>query len=180
MPAQREIEAVSDCPRLVAAPVPSPPIAEPDRSQPAGMWSDGRRFGLLAPTTLDKSQLHHAVRPEGSLQDSPLDINDPRTRAYFDEIKRRIFAVWSYPKAAAQQNQSGSGEVVFMVKQDGRIGTVDVVRSTGSAVLDQYMANAIRLAAPFSPFPCKITEEAIPVTLSFEYVLRNPPRGFQP
>ena len=44
---------------------------------------------------------------------------------------------------------------VFLVKQDGRIGKVDVVRSTGTAVLDQYMANAIRLAAPFPPLPSR-------------------------
>jgi TonB family protein len=116
----------------------------------------------------------------GSDRSPPLDTKDPRTRGYFDEIKRRIFAVWVYPEAAADQNQSGSGEVVFLVKQDGRIGKVDVVRSTGTAVLDQYMANAIRLAAPFPPLPCRITEEAIPVTLSFEYFLGKPTRGFLP
>jgi TonB family protein len=94
----------------------------------------------------------------GSDRSLPLDIEDPRIRPYFDEIRRRIFAVWVYPKEAADNHQSGSGSIVFMVKQDGRIRNADVniVRSTGDAVPDSYMANAIRFAAPFPPLPCEI------------------------
>ena len=173
-PPRRDVEVVTDCPRLAAAPAPPLPIAGPFRSPPPGMWSDGRRFGLGAPTTLNK----HQLQPEGSLQDPPLDIYDPRTRDYVEEIKRRI--VSSYSKAAADHPQSGSGVIVFMVRPDGRVGKVDVIRSTGSAVLGQDIATAIRLAAPFPPLPCKITEEAIPFPLSYEYVSRDSPRGFQP
>lgn len=118
----------------------------------------------------------------GSDRSLPLDIEDHRIRPYFDDIKRRIFAVWVYPKAAADNHRSGSGSIVFMVKQDGRICNVDVniVRSTGNAVLDSFMANAIRFAAPCPPLPCEITEEAIPVTFAFEYVLDPLRGGIQP
>ena len=114
----------------------------------------------------------------GSDRSLPLDIVDPRIQPYFDENKRRIFAVWVYPKKAADNHQSGSGSIVFMVKQDGRIRNIEVniVRSTGNAVLDSYMANAIRFAAPFPPLPCEINKEIIPVTIAFEYFL-DPLRG---
>jgi TonB family protein len=114
----------------------------------------------------------------GSNHSLPLDIEDPRIRPYFDEIKRRIFAVWVYPKKAADNHESGSGSIVFMVKQNGQSRNVDVniFQSTGNAVLDSYMANAIRFAAPFPPLPCEINEAAIPVTFAFEYFL-DPLRG---
>jgi periplasmic protein TonB len=92
-------------------------------------------------------------------------------RTYIDEIKRRIFAFWVYPREAAQQKQAGSGVVVFMVRRDGRIGEINIVRSTGADILDRYIENAIRLAAPFPSIPCKVTEEAVPLTLNFKYTL---------
>jgi hypothetical protein len=38
-------------------------------------------------------------------------------------------------------------------------------------ILDRYIENAIRLASPFPSIPCKITEEAVPLTVDFKYTL---------
>ena len=88
------------------------------------------------------------------------------------ELTRRIEGYWVYPQEAVRQGQSGAGVVALRLAQDGRLRDVGIIRSTGSATLDSYIVNAIRLAAPFRPLPCKISETAIRITLSFRYTLR--------
>jgi hypothetical protein len=78
----------------------------------------------LLDTALDTSGLPQGEPMEGRPEDLPLDKADPRIRAYFAEIGRRVEAVWTYPQEAVQQKQSGSGVIAFMLKRDGRVGEV--------------------------------------------------------
>ena len=94
-------------------------------------------------------------------------------QSYFEKVKRQIEAHWAYPREARRQNQAGSGTLVLTVTQDGRLGDVTVVRSTGSDTLDRYIVNAVRLAAPFARMPCRVTEGAIPITVNFAYRLQG-------
>jgi TonB family protein len=170
---RREIEGIADCRRLAApaAPPPAAPAAERPPSQPEGVLFAGRRLRLVE-GTLDTSQLPPGGEVERHPLDLPLDLDDPRIQAYFARIKQRIEASWAYPREAVRQGQSGSGAVVFAVKQDGRLGDVSVVRSTGVDILDRYMVEAIRLAAPFPSIPCRVAGE-VPVTLTFRYTLNT-------
>jgi protein TonB len=101
----------------------------------------------------------------------PLDTPDPRYADYFLEIKRRIEANWVYPQEAIRRNQSGQGVVEFVLRKDGSLRLVEIVHSSGVAILDRYMENAIKFAAPFPPMPTVFGTETIPVSLSFTYVL---------
>jgi len=152
-------------------PAPPPPsIAVSDENRPeATLTLRGRPFHLG--TGLDSRRLHPGVESHEAPPDLPLDADDPRMRAYFSEIKRRVEANWIYPPEAVRQKQSGSGVITVTVKRDGLIGAISIGRSTGSDILDRYMENAIRLASPFPSIPCQVTEEAIPVTLNFRYTL---------
>jgi protein TonB len=104
----------------------------------------------------------------------PLDTRDPRYAEYFAELKRRIQDKWTYPKEAARKGQSGRGELRFVLRKDGSVETVEIVKSSGVDVLDSYIRNAIRLAAPFPPVPVSIEREAIPISMNFNYELRRP------
>jgi protein TonB len=101
----------------------------------------------------------------------PLDTPDPKYAEYFLEIKRRIEANWVYPQEAIRRSQSGQGVVEFVLRKDGSLRLVEIVRSSGVAVLDRYMENAIKFAAPFPPMPIQFGTETIPVSLNFTYVL---------
>jgi TonB family protein len=166
-----EIESVSDCRRLVAAPsAPLPSPASRPSEREATVFAV-RPFRLLLDTKFDDLGLHQRGESQENPLELPLDVDDPRIRAYFAEIKRRIQAAWVYPREAVGRKQSGSGVIVFMIKRDGRVGEINIARSTGMDILDRYIENAIRLASPFPSIPCKITEEAVPLTVNFKYNL---------
>jgi protein TonB len=122
------------------------------------------------------------TRPEGSGSGSagrerdgqpvvPLDTPDPKYAEYFLELKRRIEANWVYPQEAIRRNQSGQGVIEFVLRKDGSLRVVEIMRSSGVAILDRYMENAIKFAAPFPPVPDRFGTETIPVSLNFTYVL---------
>jgi len=162
-----QIETLSDCRRLVQPSAPSPLPSEYRSGEP----SPGPRYHLLGSRTVDPGRLPQIVDPAEDAPPPPLDTTDPRMQAYFADLKKRITAVWSYPAEAIQKQQSGKGVVVFLLRRNGSVGEVKVVHSTGSDILDRYLANAIRLAAPFPSIPCQVTEEAIPISIGFSYSL---------
>lgn len=168
-PERRETVAMPDCRPAVASPAQPghPRPTEPGEGRPAVLWSDGRRFQVLDPA-LDKSRIDGAASSDTS---PPLGNDDPRLQAYFEQIKRRIEAVWAYPQEAYQRGQSGSGAVEVAIRRDGQIGWVTIVQSTNSTLLDRSFVTAIRLAAPFGPIPCRIGEETLPMSINFRYVL---------
>jgi protein TonB len=101
----------------------------------------------------------------------PLDTPDPRYADYFLELKRRIEANWSYPEQALRRNQSGRGVIGFVLRKDGSVLEVDVLRSTGVVILDRYIENAVRFASPFPPIPGNVGADAIPISVNFIYTI---------
>jgi TonB family protein len=63
----------------------------------------------------------------------------------------------------------------FEVRKNGSLRKVEIVKSSGVRLLDSYIENAIRLAAPFPPFPATIGEDVLPISLDFRYA--TPRRG---
>ena len=105
----------------------------------------------------------------------PLDTPDPRYAEYFRELKRRIEANWDYPAPALRSGQSGRGVIGFILRKDGSVLKVDVLRSSGIRILDQYIENAIRFASPFPPIPGNIPADAIPISVNFIYTIGAAP-----
>lgn len=143
-------------PQLDLPPLPGP------RSGGDGRRPEGRDAG------------DSGTEPEGQVA-IPLNTPDPRYAAYFVELKRRIEDKWVYPQEAVRKGQSGQGELRFVLRKDGSVRTVEIVQSTGVAILDRYIENAIRLASPFPPIPASVGEDAIPISINYTYVLG----GFQ-
>jgi protein TonB len=101
----------------------------------------------------------------------PLDTPDPRYAEYFAVLKRRIEDKWTYPEEAARRGESGRGELRFVLRKDGSVRTVEIVNSSGVRILDRYIENAIRMAQPFPPIPMSITDDVLPISINFNYVL---------
>jgi TonB family protein len=109
----------------------------------------------------------------------PLNTPDPRYADYFLQIKRQIEAHWVYPSDAVRKRQSGQGLLEFGVRKDGSLRLVKIVQSSGFEILDRYIANAVRLAAPFPPIPDRIGRESLWIgPLPFTYVLDSGVRVF--
>jgi TonB family protein len=76
----------------------------------------------------------------------PLDLGDLLAR-----IRQRIEAVKRYPEDARRDSIQGTVNVRFRVRADGQLERVELVRSSGSRVLDEASLETIRRAAPFPP-----------------------------
>lgn len=109
-------------------------------------------------------------------RDISFDTSEPRFTSYFEGLKAKIYHEWGYPDAAAKEGWAGRLWVRFVIKKDGALEEVTLIRSSGYPMLDDAALSAIRLAAPFYSFPKKFGSlERITINASFEYILENLP-----
>lgn len=104
-----------------------------------------------------------------------IDINTTEYRyiGYFTNMRKAIELVWNYPLDAARKGMQGEVGLEFAIGKDGKATRIRVIKSSGYAVLDRAIVDAIRLASPFSPLPIGFRKERILVTGSFRYVLNS-------
>ena len=99
----------------------------------------------------------------------PLDTKDPRYTDYFEKIRRQIKENWIYPREAGERGIGGQLVIEFAIRKDGWLQFVDLKRSSGVPVLDQYALNALKLAQPFPPVPDSVSKGPLPVAGFFTY-----------
>src|SRR5437899_5636963 len=106
----------------------------------------------------------------------PLDSPDPRYSDYFDRVRRMIKERWGYPcvkngDTHECEYKTAALIVEFGIAKDGKVPFVNVLRSSGWAIYDDYAVNAIKLASPFPPVPDTISRKGIPVLARFNYMV---------
>lgn len=105
-----------------------------------------------------------------------VDLNTTEFKyySYFLGLKRQIEGVWHYPNDAARRGEHGSLNLIFTIKSNGDLDGIQIVSSTGFRALDGEALRAIRVAAPFHPFPKSWQGlEKLNVKATFEYTYRN-------
>jgi TonB family protein len=160
-----------EAPRSLGAPAPSVPAAAPAGVKPLPPPSTATSASTEAPappelreTTLGKFQqpTGPVVVPErflkgGRPETAPgtgqvlIDTSDPDFTAYFELIKRRVYAVWHYPEGVRGVHEVS---VKFTLDRAGAIHGVQVERSNNS-VLNASAVEAMHRASPFPPIPEK-------------------------
>ena len=65
------------------------------------------------------------------------------------QIRRRIEEAKIYPEDARREGIQGTVDVRFRVAADGSVEQSEIVRSSGSRLLDEASLRTIRQAAPF-------------------------------
>lgn len=99
----------------------------------------------------------------------PLETKEPQYVTYFTAIKRSIDANWRYPELALRYGLEGILIVEFEILESGELRGLRLIRSSGSALLDDEAMRAIRSAAPFAPIPRWIEQKPLPITARMEY-----------
>ncbi|HXH81522.1 MAG TPA: TonB family protein [Candidatus Tectomicrobia bacterium] len=104
----------------------------------------------------------------------PLDTPDPRYSDYFLRIKRKIASNWAFPcirnpVTRVCEHKSAEVLVEFGIAKDGRVQFVEVIRSSGYQVYDDYAVNAIKLSSALPPVPDAINRKGIAVSALFIY-----------
>ena len=106
----------------------------------------------------------------------PLDTRDPKYSDYLDRIRRMIKERWGYP--CVKNNGNGQCEyktaqlvIEFGIAKDGNVPFVNVLRTSGYPIYDDYAVNAIKLASPFPPVPDALSKKGIPIMATFHYIV---------
>jgi TonB-like protein len=88
----------------------------------------------------------------------PLDSPDPNYRDYLERLRQMIQAKMGWPceqhsRGRDCEDRNTDLFIEFGILKDGGLGFVELRRSSGMAVYDEYSANAIKLASPFPAPP---------------------------
>lgn len=102
-----------------------------------------------------------------------LDTKDYRYFGYMQRLKEKIEGIWNYPMDAAARGVYGDLYIRFTIKKDGRLGAVELVRTSGHKSLDEAAMRALRDAEPFWPLPESVKEDALTITGHFVYTLHG-------
>ncbi len=158
-PAPNATETPKASPAPAAQPAaPSPPLVATARP-PASIWRQPGGGGGL--------QGGGRGGVEG--EPIPLDTKEPKFQDYFNKIRERIKANWIYPREAGERGIQGELIIEFHIAKDGRLQYLELRRSSGEEILDQFAINAVKLAQPFPPVPDDIAKDALAINGVFRY-----------
>lgn len=164
--AQRQIRSLSTVFRL-----------RENRTRPAGA---ARPKAPLSPMEQAVERIRQQARvrgPEGvpaaSVEVASPDPrpagDDPRQWAYVESLMRKVRNNSRYPDFARRSGQQGTAAVVFTVREDGEVGSLEILKSSGVTVLDVEALRNVRESAPFGPVPAG---QAVPGPLTVRLTLR--------
>ncbi|ETR77450.1 cell envelope biogenesis protein TonB [Afipia sp. P52-10] len=77
-----------------------------------------------------------------------------------------------YPSSARANREQGTTALNFTVTRNGRVTSSRLVRSSGSAALDQETLALIHRAQPLPAFPPEMRESSINFTVPFSFTIR--------
>jgi protein TonB len=130
------------------------------------------RIPLLSGEDLEKyAQVRSSDQHSSSGGAVSLDSKEIKYLSYFAHIKRRIERVWRYPPDAVASGSQGQLHLKFVLRRDGQVKNVELLRSSGVKVLDKEAWDAVVNAGPFESFPQTIPDDELHITARFTYVL---------
>ncbi|MHB8173352.1 MAG: energy transducer TonB [Nitrospirota bacterium] len=176
--------------RNIPAPAPAPvsTSAAPGAGQPAAgrtaspsapsAGSEGRQQliprKLKLPTMKDLER-YADVKKEIERTKDPnaitLDTNDFQYWSYLQGLKHRIEYIWKYPEAARRENIQGELQMRFTIEKSGKVTDVEILKSSGYAMLDDAAKKAVFDANPFNPLPDSWKKNSFTITGNFVYSL---------
>ena len=84
-------------------------------------------------------------------------VREDESARYTRDLRERIKKFWPYPCVQVTENnceyKRAELDVEIGLLESGELHSVKVVRSSGIALYDSYVVNAIRLASPYPPVP---------------------------
>ena len=183
-PVAKAPEPAPSAPSTTATPEPRPVAPEPPRV--AAVPKDGGTGSPSRPVP-DLRSLGKgggvAGRGWGGIEGEPigLDSTDPKYNDFLDRVRRLIKANWGYPcvrdpATRECEYKSATLVVAFGILKDGRLQIVEIRRSSGISIYDDYAVNAIKLASPFPEVPPAMIQRGsagVPILATFNYIVES-------
>jgi len=192
-------EAAPTAPATPATPEPTPPAPRPpsQSATPAPPSPPAQpQVAALPPSaqTPPPVDIRSALRRgggaggttggRGGIEGEPIPLNstDPNFSDYLDRVRRQIKQNWGYPcvkngETRECEYKTASLVVEFGILKAGVVQFVEVRRSSGFAIYDDYAVNAIKLGSPFPPVPkemmvhMKVTSTGVSIVAIFTYMV---------
>ncbi|MFZ2224690.1 MAG: energy transducer TonB [Candidatus Deferrimicrobium sp.] len=141
------------------------------REEPSGGRGQGAAAGNAVGTG-GKTTGEEGVTEEGGggFRLTPLNAPEVQYISYFASIKRKIELVWQYPYDAAVAGIQGELTLDFVIARSGKVDSIELVRSSGSKILDDEAIRSIRKAAPFDPIPTQYKIPSLLIRGRFVYI----------
>jgi protein TonB len=153
------------------------PSNAPEAGLPGDVASLPRGF---RPDIFDREAIGEAARgekrpggKEGAKGALTFDTREFMYRGYMDRLKAHIEYIWKYPPEAASKGIYGDLRITFVIRKDGKLGSVKLERTSGHKMLDDAAMKALRDAAPFWPLPEEWGQEAFTINGHFIYTLHG-------
>jgi protein TonB len=170
-PSAAKEKTVSEEPGYSPEPVTKAPEGRGQKEGP------GEGEGLGRDKLFDKEVIAGVVK-EGKGEQPPdstvtFDTAEVRHWGYMQRLKERIEYIWEYPPEAAMKGIYGDLVIRFIIKKDGELGAVELVRTSGWKDLDRAAMRALKDGAPYWPLPREWGSESLTVTGHFIYTIRG-------
>ena len=145
-------------------------IAESEQSKTPGVKQSPLREKLFDRDIIAKSA---RKEQEGTKEGSSItfDTREFKYYGYMQRLRDKIQNVWKYPPGAAEKGIYGDLYIEFTIKKNGKLGAVQLVRTSGYRDLDEYAIKALKEADPYWPLPDDIKEQSLTITGHFIYSL---------
>ncbi|MBI5491515.1 MAG: TonB family protein [Deltaproteobacteria bacterium] len=115
---------------------------------------------------------YEAEAPKGEVGKTlQLNTSELKYQKYLVNMKDRIQMKWEYPDIASRSGWQGKLRIDFRINKDGTVSDIKLMKSSNYPVLDDAAITALRLAAPFPPFPNDFSVEEINIRANFEYTI---------
>lgn len=144
---------------------PSDPAAStPEAAAMPGLSPEAERLNqeiANLEAALDDQARDYSNRPRVKRLTS-LSTREAVDAAYLHDWRRRVEAVGNqyYPEASIRYGIYGSLRLLVVINYDGHLEDIQVLASSGFAVLDEAAIKIVRMAAPFAPFPAELRASA--------------------
>ena len=110
---------------------------------------------------LDQQTSHYADRPRVRRL-TAASAKKSADAAYLLDWQQRLETVGNhyYPQASVRYGIYGSLRMLVVIRRDGSLEDIQILSSSGYAVLDEAAVTIVRTAAPYSPFPPELRATA--------------------
>ena len=104
---------------------------------------------------------------------SAKSADEARYMHYFENRIEQIGNV-NYPQQALTEKIFGRVQLLVVLLADGSIQRIEVLRSSGTRVLDQAAVRSVQLASPFAAFPDELRQhDQIHIIRTWQYQPNN-------
>jgi len=102
-----------------------------------------------------------------------LNTDDIRFGSFLRHFETAVYGVWNYPREAARRGIEGITPVRITFNRKGDIEQVELLKSSGSDILDNEVLRALHHIGPIGSLPKGYTKDKFYLIASFHYGISN-------